>query len=253
MNPEYVVLGGFFFMLTGKKVYLWYNHPKGGMRLALASLLCTRVFHTSPFAATAGTSKSIRMPAGIDTNLFAPGTASRTAHSIYLQGRVAPSKKVNTACEALLLVRERGVKATLTIVGPEEKEYGAMLRTRYAALLQEDAIRFLGPKKHSDTPALYSSHAVAINLAASGHYDKTVLEALATETSAIVASRAFKGLVPEEWSGKDTPEALAEALLAFFALPKEKHQELGKKGREAVVENESLSALINALVEKIQA
>jgi glycosyltransferase involved in cell wall biosynthesis len=250
MNTEYVLLGA---PLFGKKTYLWYNHPKGGVRLTLATLLSERVFHTSPFAASAGTKKSVRMPAGIDTSVFLASTSSRTPHSMYLQGRVAPSKRVNTACEALALLRGRGVQATLTVVGPEDKEYVSTLKERYTSLIQEGAITFLGPKKHHETPALYGTHAVAINLAASGHYDKTVLEALSTETPVIVASRAFGNLIPTEWTGKETPEALAEALFAFLSLSEEKQRALGREGRKAVTENESLKALTEALVHELRA
>lgn len=252
MNPEYIVLAGLFWKLSGKKIYLWYNHPKGGLRLAIAMLFADKVFHTSPLAASAGSKKSIRMPAGVDTDMFSPQKVERIANTIYLQGRVMPSKRVSVACEAVDLLVERGVSATLSVVGPEEPTYAKELRRRHKNLIDSGTIVFLGPKPNRDTPVLYSAHAVALNLASGGHYDKTVLEAMACETPVIITSTAFTGRVPDAWSGKSTPLELADTLEAFFALTISEREALGKKEREAVIREESLSALIERLSNEIQ-
>lgn len=252
MNPEYIILGAIGWKLAGKKVYLWYNHPKGGLRLAIAMLFADKVFHTSPLAASALSKKSVRMPAGIDTDLFSPQKVERRANSIYLQGRVMPSKRVNTACEAIGLLIERGVEVSLSIVGPEEQTYADELRRRSKNLIEKGIVTFLGPKSNKDTPVLYSAHAVALNLAAGGHYDKTVLEAMACETPVVITSRAFSGRVPDAWSGKSTPLEIADTLEAFFSLTPHEREALGKKEREAVVQGESLPALIERLSEVLQ-
>src|SRR5712664_1476031 len=46
MNPIYVILGGWLWRLTGKKLYLWYNHPTGTLIARLAVMLATSVFCT---------------------------------------------------------------------------------------------------------------------------------------------------------------------------------------------------------------
>ena len=252
MNPEYVVLAGLLWKLLGKKIYLWYNHPKGGFRLAVAMFFADKVFYTSPLAASAGSKKSVRMPAGVDTDLFSPQAVERTANAIYLQGRVMPSKRVSVACEATDLLVARGIPATLTIVGPEEPAYTAELRRRHKDLIDKGTIVFLGPKPNRETPVLFSSHAVALNLASGGHYDKTVLEAMACETPVVISSRAFAGRVPEMWSGKSTPLEIADTLEAFFMLSPAERDILGKRERTAVVEGESLPALIGRLSEVLQ-
>jgi glycosyltransferase involved in cell wall biosynthesis len=247
MNPEYVILGGLLWKLQGKKIHLWYNHPETGVRLWLAIALADKVFHTSPYAATAHAKNAVRMPAGIDTTLFTPQNVTRAPNSIYLQGRVAPSKRTHLACAAARLLRERGMPVTLTVVGPEDPSYAGRLKEEYADLIEAGALTFLGPKPNRETPALYSAHEVSLNLAADGHYDKTVLESLACGTPAVVASRAFSKVVPDEWAGHDTSEKLADAVARYFALPHEKHKVLSKEGREAVVSKESLAALGTAL------
>lgn len=251
MNPEYVILGGVWWKLWKKKMYLWYNHPKGGVRLWLAMLFADVVFYTSPYAASAHTRKSVRMPAGVDTELFQYRGEVRRPHSLYLQGRVARSKRVEIALEAVRLLRERNIPATLTIVGPEDGAYVRRLRSEYADLISEGSVTFLGPKTNRETPALYASHAVALNLAGDGHYDKTVLEAMACETPVIVASNSFHGLVPDVWSGKATPEKLANALGMFFALSIPERTVLGKEEHDIVAARESLTLLGESITQAV--
>lgn len=247
MNPEYVLLGGPLWKLSQKPIYLWYNHPAGGLRLSLAMLLADTVFHTSPYAASAHSKKSRRMPAGIDTELFAPQNVERKTYALYLQGRVSPSKNIDKALAALRLLRDRGVDATLTIVGPGTPRYLDNLRTEFADLFKAHAVSFLGPKPNHETPILFSSHAVSLNLAASGHYDKTVLESMACGTPVITAGKAFTNLIPGTWSGADTPQKLAEALQQFLRLSAPEREALGAEEREAVVRHEGLAQLAREL------
>ena len=72
MNPIYVVLGGFFWKLYGKKIYLWHNHKNGNLITRLAILLSDVVFYTSPQSFSAKYKKSRIMPVGIDTKIFKP-------------------------------------------------------------------------------------------------------------------------------------------------------------------------------------
>ena len=44
MNQEYVLLGGIFWKLFGKKIYMWRNHAKGGWLTRLAIFFQTKYF-----------------------------------------------------------------------------------------------------------------------------------------------------------------------------------------------------------------
>lgn len=84
MNPEYVVLAGFWWRMMGKRVSLWYNHTVGSFWLRIAKFLVKRVFHTSPYAFPARYKNAERMPAGIDTELFKPRPeVKKISKSIY--------------------------------------------------------------------------------------------------------------------------------------------------------------------------
>ena len=248
MNPEYVVLGGLWWRLWGTYIMLWHNHPRRSLLHTIAGRLAHTVFYTSPHAASSRLSNAERMPAGIDTELFAPTGASRDRHAIYLQGRVAPSKRIHICLEALRILRGH-IPATLTIVGPEDPEYGKELRARFADLLAEGSITFVGPKRNTETPALYSVHGVAVNLAAAGHFDKTVLEAMACETPVVIGSSGFEGLVPAEWVvPQDDPHALAITLEKMILLPDDQYQALGAVECADVVASQGLSMLVNRVM-----
>lgn len=249
MNPEYVILGGPFWQMWGKRIVFWYNHPQDNLRLRFGVVFADQVLYTSPYAATARFEKARRMPAGIDTELFVSQSIPRVPCGIYMQGRVAPSKRVHLLLQALRLLRKKDILATVTIVGPEDSAYGASLRHDFADLIAMGAIFFRGPKRNTETPLLYGAHRVAVNLSAAGHYDKSILEAMACETPVIVSSKAFVGLVPDEWIvPENDPAALAHAISDMLELPESAYHALGTTERAAVIREHSLLHLSAALV-----
>jgi glycosyltransferase involved in cell wall biosynthesis len=247
MNPEYVVLAGPLWHALGKPVALWYNHPARPLALSIAAREADRIFYTSPYAASAAYRHALRMPAGIDTDIFKPQAVPRDRHRLYMQGRVTPGKRVQVALAALRLLR-RDIPATLSIVGPEDSAYAAGLKKEYAPEIEAGAVSFMGPRRHNDTPALYGAAGAAINLASAGHFDKSALEPMACGTPVVVGSPAFGELVPPAWvvPGED-PEALAAALARLIALPDTEYEALGARARQGVVREQSLAALMDRL------
>lgn len=253
MNPEYVVLGGLLWRTLGKHIAFWYNHPQKGIRLSLAALLAHKIFHTSQYAATAHFRKAKRMPAGIDTAVFKPEPVERNRNSLYMQGRIMPSKRVDIAIEALQYVREKVPGATLTLVGPEDLSYGKELRKRFSDVIASNAVIFAGSKKNTETPVLYSGAGISINLAASGHFDKSVLESMACETPVVLSSKAFADSIPSEWVVPENDSvALAIALVRLMTLPEDQYVSLGRNERSMVERSQGLSELANRLVQALE-
>lgn len=207
MNPEYIVLTGWWWRFSGKKIGLWYNHTVGSFWLRMAQPFTHVVFHTSPYAYTARYKNAERMPAGIDADVFKPRGVKKIPKSVYFQGRVAPAKKVHLLLEAFAMLHAKGEADKLTIVGPEDISYAAPLKEKYRALITSGTVAFLGPREYTSTPELYESHAVSVNLTDRGNYDKTVLESMACGTPAIVASDAFSDIVPDALMLKDISTA----------------------------------------------
>lgn len=239
MNPEYVFLGRSFWQ--GKRVALWYNHEHGGWKLALASGLVDRIFHTSPHAASARYPVSRQMPAGIDTDVFRAQDRLPEERSIYFQGRIAESKRVHVLLAALRHLPD----ATLTLVGPADEAYLGRLRQKYGDLFASGRVVLRGPVPNRATPELYAAHAVSVNLTAAGNFDKTVLESIACGTPAVVSSPAFSGLVPEAcFFAEGDSESLAAVLAAVLALSHDERRSLIADAAQAVEERHSLRALV---------
>ncbi|MBI3573836.1 glycosyltransferase family 4 protein [Candidatus Kaiserbacteria bacterium] len=253
MNPEYVILAGLLWRALGKKISLWYNHPHFGARFATAALLSQQIFYTSPYAAPAHLGKALRMPAGIDTELFKPTPIARDRNLIYAQGRITPSKHTDTILEALRVVR-RHAPVTLMLVGPEDTAYGKSLRRRFNDLVSEGAVIFKGPLPNSKTPALYAASGLSVNLAAAGHYDKSVLESMACETPVLVGSQAFSDMVPPQWVvTPDRTRSLPEKMEEMLSLPEADYRALGRTFREAVVRSHDVKALGEKLSKALHA
>lgn len=248
MNPEYVILGGPLWRLWGKRVALWYNHPHGGARLFLAALFAGAIFYTSPSAASARFARARQMPVGIDTVLFAPQPVARARNALYMQGRIMRSKRVDIALAALRLLRER-MPATLTLVGPEDPAYARELRADFSDLITAGAVVFKGPVQNERTPALYSAHGASVNLAAPGHFDKSVLEAMACGTPVVACSDVVK----EEWRvPENDPQALAAALERLITLPESAYHMLQEGSRAHVVREHGLARLGEQLTHVLQ-
>ena len=115
MNPEYVILGAKFWKLLGKKIFLWYNHPLGGLRARLAICLSDLVFHTSSLAFAAHYKKARKMPVGIDTDLFHRLPAiSKKPNSILYIGRISPIKKLEVLLDAAKILSAKNLNFSIT-------------------------------------------------------------------------------------------------------------------------------------------
>ena len=254
MNPEYVILGWLFWKLSGKKVVLWYNHTFGDWRARVAFLLADTICHTSPYAFSAGRKESVRMPAGVDTDLFeARGSLSRKENSILSLGRISPVKKIDILLQACLLLQKEAVSFFLDIVGkaPEHDSlYERKVKELALPLLSSGKAVFRGEVSNSEAPKLFSESVISINLTPKGNYDKTVIEAMASGAIPIVSSIAFKELIPDELICKENdPKDLAEKIKMVFGWGDERRRNAAAAFRRLATERESLSKLTEKLVE----
>ncbi|MDI6591316.1 MAG: hypothetical protein QME61_00005, partial [Patescibacteria group bacterium] len=122
MNAIYIILGGIFWKIWRKKVFLWCNHQYGNLITKLGIKLANTVFYTSPFSFSSKFKKSKIMPAGIDTEIFKRDkNIQKISNSILYLGRISPIKNLDILIEAANLLDKEGIDFVLNIVGePEE-------------------------------------------------------------------------------------------------------------------------------------
>jgi len=249
MNQEYVLLGGLFWMARRKKIFLWRNHPRGSFLTRVAIALSNKVFCTSSYSYTARFKKTEVLPAGIDTDMFTYDTKEREPNSILILGRISPVKRVERILEALKSLKGRKIPFTASVVGgvaPSDQSYGGRVGKYVKEELAGSAA--LSPAvPNAETPALYSKHAVLVNITPTGSLDKTILEAMACGTLVLTSNPVFKGEIPELFLCEDTPEGITEGLTAIFSLSKEEYDRYGKELREYVIQKHSLSKLVASL------
>lgn len=201
MNQEYVLLGGIFWKIFGKKIYMWRNHHAGSFLTDIAAAFCAKVFCTSKYSYTAKYKKTVLMPVGVDTNKFVKSESlkvRKVKNSILFLGRIAPSKNVHIFVEALGLLKERNIYFTADIYGNASRKdipYLEKIKSRARELGLEGVLKFHGGVANRQTPEIYNSHEIFVNLSSSGMYDKTIFEAMACGCLVLASNDNLKGQI----------------------------------------------------------
>ena len=183
MNPHYIVLSGWLFVLMGKPMFFWRNHARMNVMTRIAARFARRVFYTSPFACTRVFPHAMQMPVGIDTEVF-KSVAGETAKekSLLFFGRLSPVKRPELFIRAVNMLPEY----TVDIFGDVQNgsaEYGAELRKSAGKHIQfHDAVT------NREAPQIYFAHEIYVNLTPEGSMDKTVLEAASCGSLVLVTN-----------------------------------------------------------------
>lgn len=257
MNKEYVLLGGLFWRLTGKKIALWYNHSRGNVLSVAAGLLANIIFFTSPFSFFVRSKKARQMPGGIDTEFFKKSEKNKVKNSILFLSRISPVKKADVLLQAIKILDKKGIDFLADFVGepgPGDKKYFQEIIKEAEELKEKRTVSFLGKAPNVQTPAIYNQHMVLVNLTDSGSFDKTILEAMACETLVLVSNRSYDKILPAELLFQEgQAEDLAEKLLKILSLPELKARALGQALRQYVLANHELEMLIKKIAFYLEA
>ena len=252
MNQEYVLLGGLFWRLLHKKIFLWRNHRVGDWKTALAVTFSQKVFYTSRDSFTAHFANAVEMPAGIDVELFEKNEGEeRKKNSLLMFGRVAPVKHIEMAIEAMAALKERGVEATLSVVGDalsKDQGYLQSLKDRAEALGVDNQVYFQKGVPFAQAPALYHAYEIFLNFTPSGSFDKTVFEALAAGCKVLVTNDSMKGILPDgSWTDANR-EHVADKIQRLLSLDVAAEHTY-KEDAVRILTSQSLDALVGKLVQ----
>lgn len=261
MNPVYIVLGGCFWKLWGKKIMLWYNHPLGNLTAKIGIFFSDKVFCTSAYSFAAKYKKTEIMPVGINTDLFKPmPEILKKYNRILFLGRISPIKKIEVLIEAVKILDSKNIGFELLIVGSsasaKDKKYELKLKEMASTLVSKDRIVFKPSVPNYKTPEIYNSSVIFVNLTPTGSFDKTTLEAMSCGTLVLVSNDVFKRFFSPEAQkicmfNEDSVEDLSGKIGSIWALPDEKKQELSSYLQNVVAENHSLDGLISRLYENL--
>ncbi len=252
MNQEYVILGGWYWKLMGKKVYMWRNHPYGNIATRIAVMLSNTVFCTSEQSFTAQFKKTVIMPAGIDTKIFAPvKSVLRGKNSVCMVGRIAPVKGIGLCLEALKHLIESGIQVSLTVIGsplPKDVRYYTALKQYVLEHSLSSYIQFEDAVSPESLPEVYSSHEICVNLTEDGSFDKTIVEAAGCGAIPIVSNGFLKGRLPDSCITERNAVAIAQSIERVLSGPI--RVETSRK-LEAFVSSQSLDSLVKKLTSEM--
>lgn len=265
MNPEYVILGGWFWKLMGKKITLWYAHYLSNFKLRLAMIFSDKIV-TSVRRAFPMESKKLRvLQQGIDTEKFKPASAKADSETgkvvkILSLGRISPVKDLETLIKAAALLKNGNLAFSLDIWGdPTNKDiiYFENIKKLIKNKDLSDQIKLLGRISTNQNPEVYLNYNLFINLTCTGSFDKTILEAMASGLPVIVANKAYEEIFGPSF--KDTfvfkegnAEDLAHKIKNFVALGFGEKNDIKTKMRKIALESHSLGGLMDKLINTLE-
>lgn len=185
MNPEYLVLAGWWWRATGKRTALWYTHKAVDVKLRIAEFFATRVFTASKESFRLPSKKLQVMGHGIDVDFWKPDITVVREHHLLSVGRLSPSKRHDVA---IRLAHERGVSLRIAGEG-EEREHLEMLVQQLGA-----AVWFLGALGAEALRDEYRRAGALLHTSETGSLDKVVLEAAACGCPVETTDPALKAL-----------------------------------------------------------
>ncbi len=252
MNQEYVLLGGWLWRLLGKKVTMWRNHGAGNWLTDIAATFCHHIFCTSQYSYTARYAKTVLIPVGIDTEMYAPaGEVSRIPHSVLYVGRIAPVKNVHVLLAAALARAAEDPLLTATFIGPDDPRFPAYLPGLQQTVVDaglSGRIRFLGPLPAAATVPHFQSHQLLVNLSPDGMYDKVIFEAMASGCLVLVSNKQLQAALGATYAVSATDAVLlAKKIAALVAVSPDERTRMSDKLRAYVVAEHSLALLADRL------
>jgi glycosyltransferase involved in cell wall biosynthesis len=181
------------------------------------------------------------IPMGTDlTNMFCPGTVSRSPKQVLFVGRLVEKKGCQHLIEAWPNVIAKEAEAKLWIAGdgPERKRLEKLAED----LRVGESVRFLGSLPQASLPDLYRSSAVVVFPSVVGRggdregFGLVLVEALGCECAVVVSDLpAMRDIVQDGETGlmvrRGASEEIAEAILRLLKEP-ELCRRLAQKGRQ---------------------
>ena len=250
MNQEYVLLGAMLWWLMGKKVMMWRNHPMGNFLTNIAVFVSNRVFCTSKYAYTAKFKKTEIMPVGIDMDLFKRKLEiKKIPNSILFLGRISPIKNPDVLVEAFNVLNRGLVNFSALIVGdplPKDMDYYEDIKNKIKEYGLENKVKLVGGVKHSEAVDLYNKYEIFVNLTPTGSMDKTIFEAMACESLAMISNRSLEGKIKKEliFIENDFVD-LSDKLRYVLNLSVTEKEELGKELRNYILKEHNLILLVD--------
>lgn len=201
--------------------------------------------------------KTLVIPNGFDTELFAPSQNARTeirteldlpenAFLIGLIGRYHTMKDHNNFLQATAILRKSFANVYFLLAGKGVNWENAVLKESIQTLGLQGGIHLLGERQ--DIPILTAALDIATSASYSEGFPNVIGEAMSCGVPCVVTDVGDSAWIVGE-TGKVVPpsnsEALAKALKELIELGTEGRRTLGDLARERIIKNFSLDSIVN--------
>lgn len=249
MNQEYVLLGGIFWKILRKKIYLWRNHQMGNLFTMIAVWISDKVFCTSKYAFVARYKKTEIMPVGIDIEKFKDLKIERSKNTILFLGRISPIKNPELLVKALDILNKNRIDFICNFYGdpvPGGEFYLESLKNLVSNCKLENKIIFHNSTPNYKTPEVYNKHEIFINLTPPGSFDKTILEAAICGCIPIIVNKSLAEDIDREMIASNDAEDIARKISYWLGKSDEDKKITSLKLQKYVSEKHSLDILIES-------
>lgn len=221
MNTEYIIIAGWWWRLTGKKIFLWYAHKHVSWRLRVAEKFCNAIFTSSTQGFRLPSTKTIVVGQGIDTELFKPLDTPKE-NLIICVGRISPTKGQLDLIKTLQSVLQEQPDLKLALIGTpvyeQDKKYLDRIKTYIEENRLQGRVQLVGAVLNFDLPTWYNRAKLLVNISQTGSLDKDILEAMACDLPALTTNQAFVGTLPANQITANLDE-LADKVRQFTQQP----------------------------------
>ncbi|MDD5165080.1 MAG: glycosyltransferase family 4 protein [Candidatus Pacebacteria bacterium] len=261
MNPIYVVFGGLFWKIMGKKISMWYTHREVDLKLRVAEVFADVIFTAAKESFKLPSKKVVVTGHGIDVAQFLNMQRSKVIGTDPIRllhvGRVTQIKNCDTLIEAAKILGECWNKKFEIVfagspVTDADRSYMTSLSSLISTYKLDNQIKFIGHVAPSDINKQYAACDATVNLTPTGGIDKAVLESMASGVPVFSSNQAFvnyfdryaEKLIFNERDADD----LAQKIMALFAGDL---QTVGANLQKIAEEKADIGVLIHTISDKL--
>lgn len=196
MNPIYIVLAGWWWKITGKKIALWYTHRQVDWSLRIAEKFADVIF-TAAAESFRWPSRKLKIVGhGIDLSQFKPEfRKTNDIFTIIHVGRLTPIKNCDTLIKAAARLKDQNHLLQLVFIGgtatAKDRDYEDYLKKLVIEKKLIGQVEFVGSVPNREIAAWYGRADLSVNLTPTGGIDKAVLESMAAGTVVLSSNQAF--------------------------------------------------------------
>lgn len=263
MNPEYIVLGGLFWRLWRKKIALWYAHGYVPRSLKIAEKLTNIIFTSTVSGCRVKSDKIKVIGQGIDTDKFKVKSGKvknpYEPFKIVTVGRIAPVKDQKSLILACEILRDKGLKISVDIVGGLGLESQSGYMNELKKMVEEkdlsEVVNFVGSVANDKILPYLDKADLFVNMGLTGSLDKVVPEAMSAGLPILTCNEALIEVLGSYTERLMYPKMdykkLAEKIEEMMKMSPEDRQRIGSDLREIVVKNHSLTNFVDKIIKNL--